>query len=227
MGYLKPAELITKNLTTLWLLKGLESAWFPIPVIVLFYESQGLSIAQAVLLKAILSAAIFVGEIPSGYFADQFGRKNSLVLGASLWLVGWLIYCTQGSFSWFAWAEILTGLGGSLISGADSAIAYDSLLALNRTEKYAAWEGKGVAIMGITEAVCGLMGAWVAQWDLRYPFYLQTLCIGAYLGLALTLREPPQQHQKKHRAGVLCCRRFGQFFRKGDRSGGCCSFRHP
>ncbi|WP_030006247.1 MFS transporter [Picosynechococcus sp. NKBG042902] len=197
MAYLRPAELTAKNLTTLWLLKGLESAWFPIPVIVLFYESQGLSIAQAIALKAILSAAIFVGEIPSGYFADQFGRKNSLVLGASLWLVGWLIYCTQGSFSWFAWAEILAGLGGSLISGADSAIAYDSLLSLGRTEKYAAWEGKGVAIMGITEAICGLGGAWVAQWDLRYPFYLQTLCIGAYLALALTLREPPQQHSEK------------------------------
>lgn len=61
-GVFKASRTDHKNLTTLWLLKGLESAWFPIPVIVLFYESQGLSIAQAVLLKAILSAAIFVGK---------------------------------------------------------------------------------------------------------------------------------------------------------------------
>jgi predicted MFS family arabinose efflux permease len=189
-------EAIAQNLKTLWYLRGLESAWFPIPVIVLFYEAQGLSLSQAVLLKAILSAAIFVGELPSGYFADRFGRKNALVLGAALWLGGWLIYCTQGSFTWFALAEILAGFGGSLVSGADSAIAYDSLLCLEQAKKYGAWEGKGVAIMGITEAVCGLVGAWVAQWDLRYPFYLQTLCIGGYLALALTLREPPRQRTK-------------------------------
>ncbi|MEB3225096.1 MAG: MFS transporter [Synechococcus sp.] len=188
---------IAKNLSTLWLLKGLESAWFPIPVIVLFYESQGLPLSQAVLLKAILSGAIFVGELPSGYFADRFGRKNSLALGAFLWLLGWLIYCTQGSFGWFAAAEILAGIGGSLMSGADSAIAYDSLLYLGRTREYAPWEGKGVAIMGITEAVCGLGGAWVAQWDLRYPFYLQTLCIVGYLALALTVQEPPRKHREK------------------------------
>ncbi|BAW96480.1 putative transport protein, major facilitator superfamily [[Synechococcus] sp. NIES-970] len=187
---------IAQNLTTLWYLRGFESAWFPIPVIVLFYEAQGLSLSQAVLLKAILSAAIFVGEVPSGYFADRFGRKQALVLGAFLWLVGWLIYCTQGSFSWFAVAEILAGLGGSFVSGADSAIAYDSLLCLDQAKRYGAWEGKGVAIMGITEAICGLVGAWVAQWDLRYPFYLQTLCIAAYLLFALTLREPPRQQAK-------------------------------
>ncbi|MGB2925020.1 MAG: MFS transporter [Limnothrix sp.] len=190
-------QAIAKNLRTLWLLKGLESAWFPIPIIVLFYESHGLSLEQAVILKAILSAAFFIGEIPSGYFADHFGRKTSLICGSLFWLIGWLTYCTQGSFAWFAIAEITVGLGGSLMSGAESAIAYDSLLVLKRTSEYRAWEGKGVAIMGITEAVCGLVGAYVATWNLVYPFYLQTLCVFAYFCCALTLCEPPRSKLEK------------------------------
>lgn len=171
-------------------MKGLESAWFPIPIIVIFYHFHGLTLEQAVILKAILSGAIFLGEIPSGYFADRLGRKTSLICGAFLWLLGCLIYCTQGHFEWFAIAEILSGFGSSLISGADSAIAYDSLLQLGKTSAYASWEGKGVAIMGMTEAVCGLVGAWIASWNLVYPFYLQTFCIAMYLLLALTLEEP-------------------------------------
>lgn len=100
---------LAQNLNLLWLLKGLESAWFPIPVIVLFYQSYGLSLAQAVMLKAILSGAIFLGEVPSGYFSDRFGRKTSLIGGSLLWLVGWLIYCTQGSFHYFG---IITAIDG-------------------------------------------------------------------------------------------------------------------
>ena len=181
---------VRRNLHKLWLLKGLESAWFPIPILMIFYESHGLSLEQGVMLKAILSGAIFLGEIPSGYFADRLGRKTSLCVGALLWLGAWLIYCTQGTFSWFAGAEIIAGLGGSLMSGADSAIAYDSLLQLHRQQEYQDWEGKGIAIMGLTEAGCGLVGAWVANQNLVYPFYLQTLCIGLYFLVALTLQEP-------------------------------------
>ncbi|OKH18745.1 MFS transporter [[Limnothrix rosea] IAM M-220] len=188
---------IAANIRKLWLLKGLESAWFPIPTLIIFYESHGISLEQGVLLKAILSGAIFLGEIPSGYFADRLGRKTSLICGAFLWLLGWLIYCTQGSFSWFAMAEILVGLGGSLMSGADSAIAYDSLLQLGRKSEYRAWEGKAIAITGLTEAVCGLVGAWVAATNLVYPFYLQTGCIFLYLLLALTLREPTIHHSQE------------------------------
>jgi MFS family permease len=189
------SRAIAQNLTKLWWLKGLESAWFPIPILMIFYNAHGLTLGQGILLKGILSGAIFLGEIPSGYFADRLGRKTSLICGAGLWLLGWLIYCTQGSFSWFAIAEILAGLGGSLMSGADSAIAYDSLLQLDRTAEYRAWEGKGLAIMGLTEAACGLLGAWFANKNLVYPFYLQTVCIALYLLVAITLREPTAHHQ--------------------------------
>ncbi|NJN71928.1 MAG: MFS transporter [Limnothrix sp. RL_2_0] len=183
-------QSVAKNIRILWLLKGLSSAWFPIPILMIFYQSYGLSLAQGVMLKAILSGAFFLGEIPSGYFADRIGRKTSLVCGSLLWLLAWLIYCTQGSWSWFVGAEILTGIGGSLMSGADSAITYDTLLQLGRTAEYQGWEGKGLAIMGLTEAACGLVGAWVATQNLVYPFYLQTACLCCYVVLALMLREP-------------------------------------
>lgn len=185
---------VAQNIPKLLWLRALESAWFPIPILIIFYESHGLSLEQGMMLKAILSAAIFLGEVPSGYFADRLGRKTSLIWGSFLWLLGWLIYCTQSDFSWFVTAEILAGLGGSLMSGADSAIAYDTLLELNRTSEYRAWQGRAIAIMGLTEAICGLFGAWIAEINLVYPFYLQTGCILLYLLLTLTLKEPTAHH---------------------------------
>ena len=182
------------NLTKLYILRGLAFAWFPIPTIVLFYESYGLNIEQIVLLKTILSLSVLILEVPSGYLADLWGRKACLVVGSGVWIVSWLIYCTGSSFLEFAIAEILAGVTGSLISGANTALGYDTLLQLGREQYYQVWEGRLVAIAGISEAVCGIIGAAIASINLVYPFYLQTVCLIIYFGLALTLIEP-EYHQ--------------------------------
>ena len=185
---------LSRNLTKLYILRGLAFAWFPIPTIVLFYESYGLNIEQIVLLKTILSLSVLVLEVPSGYVADRWGRKACLVAGSGVWIVSWLIYCTGGSFNEFAIAEILAGVAGSLISGANTALGYDTLIQLGREKHYHVWEGRLVAIAGISEAVCGIVGAAIASINLVYPFYLQTFCLILYFCLALTLVEP-ESHQ--------------------------------
>ena len=187
---LKNTNSLNSNIGKLYLLRGLEFAWFPIPTIIIFYEHHGLSLSEAVMLKTILSFSILLWEIPSGYLADVFGRKISLVAGGIIWSLSWLIYCTQASFTWFAIAEIGTGLAGSLISGADTALAYDTLLELKQETKYRQLEGKLVAIAGISEAGCGIIGAALAGINLVYPFYLQTICIVIYFIIAATLIEP-------------------------------------
>ena len=190
-------QSLAANLNKLYILRGLAFAWFPISTIILFYESYELDIEQIVLLKTILSLSVLVLEVPSGYIADLWGRKACLVVGSGVWIFSWLIYCTGSSFSEFAIAEVLAGVAGSLISGANTALGYDTLLQLGREQYYQIWEGRLVAIAGISEAVCGLVGAAIAAVNLVYPFYLQTFCLMVYFCLALTLVEP-----KCHAANV-------------------------
>ncbi|MBE9045257.1 MFS transporter, partial [Pleurocapsales cyanobacterium LEGE 10410] len=102
------------------------------PTIVLFYESHGLNLEQIVLLKTILSLSILILEVPSGYLADLWGRKTCLVVGSGVWIASWLIYCLGTSFTEFAIAEALAGVAGSLISGANTALGFDTLLQLGR-----------------------------------------------------------------------------------------------
>ena len=202
VGYMTLNDQLSmeKNLTKLFILKGLSFAWFPIPTIMLFYQSHGLSIEQSIFLKTVLSISFFLWEIPSGYVADRRGRKFCLVTGSGIWVMSWLIYCTQQTFLWFIVAEFLTGVAGSLISGADTALTYDTFLQLNRPQEYRKFESKLVAISGISEAVCGLIGAMVAQYNLVYPFYLQTVCILLYCLLATKLIEP--QHEVKENSQI-------------------------
>ena len=184
---------IVSNLWKLYVLKGLAFAWFPIPTIVLFYQSHGLDLEQTVWLKTILSLSILLLEVPSGYVADLLGRKFCLVAGSAVWIISWLLYCLGSSLTIFAIAEMLAGIAGSLISGADTAIAYETLLHLGRESYYRTLEGRLVAVAGISEALCGIIGAAIAEFNLVYPFYLQTACLVIYFFLALTLTEGKRQ----------------------------------
>ena len=58
------------------------------PVIVLFFESRGLSLSDVLLLQAWFGAIVVVMEIPSGYFADMIGRKRTIVVGALFVVIG-------------------------------------------------------------------------------------------------------------------------------------------
>ncbi|NJL82403.1 MAG: MFS transporter [Chloroflexaceae bacterium] len=172
---------------------------FPFPPWSIFYQSYGLSLEQAVWLKSLLSLSILICEIPGGLLADRLGRKFSLIAGGGLWIISLLIYGLAGSFGAFAIAEILGGMSASLISGADTALAFDTLLQLQQPEKYCQLEGRLGAISGISEAVCGIIGSLVASVHLTYPFYLQTLCIVAYTAVASTLREPMPHTRNRQR----------------------------
>jgi MFS family permease len=38
--------------------------------------------------QALFGVAVVVFELPSGYLADRIGRRRSLLIGATLWIVG-------------------------------------------------------------------------------------------------------------------------------------------
>jgi MFS family permease len=97
------------------------------PIVVLFYKENGLNVTQVFILQSVYSLSIVLLEIPSGYFADVLGRKNTISLGAILGFVGYAIYSVTSGFWGFFIAEVLLGFGQSMISGADSALLYDSL----------------------------------------------------------------------------------------------------
>lgn len=162
------------------------------PIIVLFFQSNGLDLRMTMTVNAIYSLSVAAFEIPSGYFSDRLGRKRSIVLGTLFITLQFTAYSTAYSFGMFAVGAILGGLGASFISGTDSAMLYDSLHALDRTDDYLKWEGRSYAIGTFSEAVAAIIGGWLAlHYGLRSPIYLQVGITFIGVTTALTLVEPP------------------------------------
>ena len=183
------------NIIKLYLLKAVK--WFMIvmPIIVLFFESKGLSLTQIMILQGTYSLFVALFEIPSGFFADIYGRKNSLVIGSIFLFLGYVIFSFFSGFNEFLFAEILLGVGGSLISGADSAILYDTLLEIKEEDEYTKIEGRTYAIGNFSEGIAGVLGGFLAMTSINMPVYIQTIVMFLSIPIAMTLVEPKSSYK--------------------------------
>jgi len=187
----------SKNIPQLYLVK--ISKWFNMvmPIVVLFYQSNDMGMHEIFVLKAIYSIAIVAMEIPSGWMADVWGRKKTLILGSILGSAGFVIYSFSYGFWAFVAAEVILGIGHSFVSGADSAMLYDSLKADKRTDKYIREEGRITSVGNFAEAIAGVVGGFLAAISLRTPFYFQFAVAAIAIPASLTMIEP-KVHVAEH-----------------------------
>jgi len=167
------------------------------PIIVLFFQEHGLSLTEVMIIQAIYSLSVAVFEIPSGYIADLFGRKHTIVLSTIFSFSGYLVFSFFGGFYAFAAASTLVGIGGSLMSGSDSALLYDTLLETGDKKTYTKIEGRNYAIGNFSEATAGILGGFLAVSSIYLPIYVQTGILFLSIPIALTLVEPTMHKENK------------------------------
>ena len=184
-----------RNIYALYLIK--LSKWFSLvmPIIVLFYEKQGLGLQDVFILKSVYSIAAVTLEIPSGYLADVWGRRKCLLLGSVLFFFGYLCYSFTDTSAAFLFAELLLGVGQTLVNGADSALLYDTTAQYKEEHLYLRYEGRITMIGNFAEAFAGIFGGLLAVYSLRFPFYGQAAI--AFIGIpaSIALKEVNRSKQ--------------------------------
>ncbi|EAQ55561.1 hypothetical protein MED222_09073 [Vibrio sp. MED222] len=108
-------------------------ARFYYPIFTLLYLDYGLTLSQFAMLNVVWAATIVLAEVPSGAFADTLGRKKLVVLSSIVMFIeiAMIALVPTGDanlvFIVFLVNRILSGLAMALASGADEALAYDTL----------------------------------------------------------------------------------------------------
>ncbi|MEW6016077.1 MAG: MFS transporter [Candidatus Zixiibacteriota bacterium] len=105
-----------------------------LPVYVIYFRLYDVTLFQVALLAAVFEATIIIFELPTGIFADRFGRKLSTAIGFFLLTISGAVFLGWKSFYGFLAAEILFGVGETFISGALEALAVDSTGEGNRSQ---------------------------------------------------------------------------------------------
>lgn len=174
-------------------------------VIVPFFREWGrLSFAAIFLVQAWFMLWSFALEIPTGAIADRFGRRISVACGGIVLAAGALVYASVPTLAVFLVAEVLFAVSMTLVSGADEALVYDTLLAHGRegdaTEVVArleAWKLGGM----LAGALAG--AALAARFGPRAPMLLQSIPALAAGLLAFAIVEPARSRPAGVAAGYL------------------------
>lgn len=204
---------------------------FYYPVYAIMFLHFGLSEEQFAYLNVAWALAIVLLEVPSGALADQLGRRTLVVASAVLMVIEMVVLSAMpvvdraaladdparlnGAiavlFAVFCLNRIVSGAAEAAASGADEALAYDSLDGDDRetlwsrlTVQLMKWQSVafvGVTLVGaavydpdVVNRVAGWLG-WERQFTqaetLKFPIYLTLGMALATLATALQFREPP------------------------------------
>jgi MFS family permease len=163
-----------------------------VPIWVVFLQRKGLSLTQVGLLEGVAWTITAGLEVPTGAIADRWGRKASIAVGASLYALAMFLILAEALSPAFLLGYALWNSSTAFVSGADSALLYDSLKADGRAAEAAKQSGRYAAINQASQGVASLVGAAIATIDISLCFTIcGFLAVGA-AALVLTIHEPPR-----------------------------------
>lgn len=212
------SKQLERNIPKIMVLAFFQVFLVIMPVAVPFFMSRGLDMQGVFALQAMFALIVVVTEVPSGYLADLFGRRNTLVFGSFIAGFGpTALLFTDGPMGLVIF-EVCLAIGHSLVSGSDLALVYDSQLAVRRRGRNNASvvgqlyssRSAGDAIAAVTCSVILLFGT------MEDTLLLQAVLAWLPFLIALSLVEAPGSRltNESHRANM------GRILRHLWRSGG-------
>lgn len=181
---------------TLLMIYNMCMATFIVPVIALYYRDEiGLNFRDLLIGEAFFAVTLVLLEVPSGWLSDVWNRKYVLMLSLVFEVLAIGALMAADSFWMSLVAQGLFGVAISLMSGTNTALLYDSLLAIGQPSQYKKLDGlceaMGLYAIGGMSVFAGYF--YSLDHDLLNYINFLFLCFGMVATLLMV--EPPR-HKK-------------------------------
>lgn len=190
-----------KNITLLNIYTLLLNCVFILPVILPYYRDElGLSFHDFLIGESCFAVVLILLDVPCGYLADRWGRKKTLTLGAILMAFSYFLLLTATGFWSALLSQMAIGVGIATVSGANSAMLYDTLLSQGREGEYRKREGFRFALQMYACAGACVIGGYLYTLDHHLPLVIEITMQLCAFGVSFLFVEPPRhQHiAEKH-----------------------------
>ena len=134
-----------------------------IPFLYFFFKDNGISLQEYMWLIAVYYWAMVAMEVPTGVLADRWGRRSSMLLGSLTLATGFACIATGDDFAWFCVGEVLFGIGHSFLSGAPTAMLFDTLKQEGRQDEFLRTESRVHALRLFGTGGSFLIGGCIAH----------------------------------------------------------------
>ena len=131
--------------------------------------------------------ALMALEVPTGWFADRFGSRRSLILGSVFQVAGMICCWLADGVAGLVGACLLVALADAFRSGADHSLLYRTCVAIGREPDFQRIEARARAIQVVALALLIVAGgAVVTRWGFAAGWIAETLLCA--LGGAIAYR---------------------------------------
>ena len=154
---------------------ALQMSLFPMAILTVYFRQDlGMNMQEIMLLQGAFGLVMALFEFPSGYLADRIGYRRTLILASVLNAIGWSAYVHADSMLGIVLAEVVLGIGISLISGTDTALLYESLEESKQELQFGKWLGRVKFFGQFGEGTAAIVAGFLyASWH-RMPFLLES-----------------------------------------------------
>ena len=168
---------------------------FTIPIWIPFYR-QYISFSEIALLMSIQTFVNLVMQLPTGAFADIVGRRKSMMIGLVLQSIGALLVIINPGMGTFIVAAIVVGLGVSLVSGADTALVFDSLKEEGMESRFPNIIANSNFFFRIGMMIATFIGGLMYQYSQQLPYIMKAIFIFLSVFTVYFIREPKIDSEK-------------------------------
>ncbi|MBI5127267.1 MFS transporter [Candidatus Roizmanbacteria bacterium] len=180
---------VNRNILYYYLTEFLNNLFFLIPVYISF-QNQYLTLTQMGLLASARYILMFLMELPTGVFADLWGRKISCAIGGILDALGLFIIVLYPSSFWIIVGTLIRAIGESAMSGANTALIYDTLKEGGREDEYVKIAAREGIFTQTGLIIATLSGGFLYSVFQTLPFLLTGISIALSSLVYLNMREP-------------------------------------
>jgi MFS family permease len=143
--------------------------------------------------NASISAISGLLDLPTGAWADRFGRRKIVALGFFCRALSGLLMILAPTPLGLVLAAVLAGFGWAQLSGAGEAFFHDNLAALGHARDFKHFMANVVMVNYTSRAIAFAMSGVLFSIHPTLPYYALVLATLSGLLLALTLSERPYQ----------------------------------
>lgn len=155
-----------------------------------FMIKHGLNLFEINVVNTTYFVTLFVCEIPTGVFADVFGRKKSFIVSSGFLSLSMFIYGCSDSMSGFILAEIVGAFGVTFKTGAFDAWLVDSLGHYGHHEPCTKIFALGNVVNQVAAIIGAIIGAYVSVVHPSFPWFLGSIgLVGVTILAAIIMKE--------------------------------------
>lgn len=162
---------------------SLTGAWVAI------LSARGYSLIEIGIVETVFHMTSLIFEIPSGVFADVFGRKKMLIVSTMMKMTGNMIMIFSNNLFMVCLSIAFTALSYNFASGSDEALAYDSLKLAQKESEFEKYESNKLIIYRLCSGISTLCAGFAITIGHRLAYSTDLITGAIQILVLLSLQE--------------------------------------